>query len=169
MGFTKEIVHLPNFIDIGRFKQIDEGTQIFRENSIVYFGRLSEIKGLWTLIEAARLLGSSADIQINIIGEGPLKQSLEHRVRSLQLKNVSFLGYMNGESLFKEIKNSMFAILPSEWYENNPMSVLEAFALGKPVIGSRIGGIPELVKDNETGLTFDPGNVEDLYSKMEYL
>ena len=63
----------------------------------------------------------------------------------------------------------MFAILPSEWYENNPMSVLEAFALGKPVIGSRIGGIPELVKDNKTGLTFEPGNAEDLYSKMEYL
>jgi len=61
--------------------------------------RLSEIKGLWTLIEAARLLGSSADVQIKIIGDVPLKESLEHRVRSLQLKNVSFLGYMNGESL----------------------------------------------------------------------
>jgi len=169
MGFTKEIIHIPNFIDIGRFKQIVEGEQIPLENSIVYFGRLSEIKGLWTLIEATRLLGSSADVQVKIIGDGPLKESLERRVRSLQLKNVSFLGYMKGDALFKEIKNSMFAILPSEWYENNPISVLEAFALGKPVIGSRIGGIPELVKDNETGLTFEPGNAEDLYSKIEYL
>lgn len=169
MGFKKEIIHLPNFIDIGRFKQIDEGKQIPLENAIVYFGRLSEGKGLLMLIEAARLLGISSDVQVKIIGDGPLKEMLEHHVKSLQLKNVSFLGYIKGEALFKEIKNSMFAILPSEWYENNPISILEAFALGKPVIGSRIGGIPELVINNVTGLTFEAGNAEDLYSNIEYL
>lgn len=63
----------------------------------------------------------------------------------------------------------MFVILPSEWYENNPYAVIEAFALGKPVIGSRIGGIPELVKDFETGLTFEPGNEEDLRKNILYL
>ncbi len=63
----------------------------------------------------------------------------------------------------------MFVIVPSEWYENNPRTVLEAYALGKPVIGSRVGGIPELVKDGVTGLTFEPGNVEDLCKKIEYM
>lgn len=169
MGFTKEIVHLPNFIDTGGFGLRDEGNNNPQEISIAYFGRLSEIKGLWTLIEAARLLGTNGNVQIKIIGDGPLKQSLEQRVGSLQLKNVRFLGYMSGNALFKEIKNSTFVILPSEWYENNPMSVLEAFALGKPVVGSRIGGIPELVRDNTTGLTFAPGNAEDLYLKTKLL
>ena len=63
----------------------------------------------------------------------------------------------------------MFTVLPSECYENNPRSVLESFALGKPVIGARIGGVPELVKDNETGLTFEAGDAEDLRAKIEFL
>ena len=63
----------------------------------------------------------------------------------------------------------MFVVVPSECYENNPRSVIEAFALGKPVLGSNIGGIPELVKDGKTGLTFEVGNVEDLRTKIKYL
>ena len=63
----------------------------------------------------------------------------------------------------------MFTVLPSECYENNPRSVLESFALGKPVVGARIGGVPELVKDNETGLTFEAGDSEDLRAKIEFL
>ena len=80
-----------------------------------------------------------------------------------------FLGYKQGNELQDEIKQSMFVVLPSEWYENNPCTVFEAFALGKPVIGSRIGGIPELVKDGETGLTFEPRNCNDLKEKIEIL
>ena len=63
----------------------------------------------------------------------------------------------------------MFVILPSEWYENNPCAVIEAFAMGKAVIGSRIGGIPELIKDHKTGLTFEPGSVEELRKNVLYL
>jgi glycosyltransferase involved in cell wall biosynthesis len=63
----------------------------------------------------------------------------------------------------------MFMVLPSECYENNPISVLEAFASGKPVIGARTGGIPELVKDGETGLTFEPGDPADLAAKIDHL
>ena len=60
----------------------------------------------------------------------------------------------------------MFAVVPSEWYENNPLSVLEAFACGKPVVGAEIGGIQELILDSETGLLFDPGNVHSLKQKI---
>ena len=85
------------------------------------------------------------------------------------IKNVSFLGYKSGEDLHSEISRSAFAVVPSECYENNPLSILEAFALGKPVIGARIGGIPELVKDGQTGYTFESGNVRDLQEKIEAL
>ncbi|OGS71111.1 MAG: group 1 glycosyl transferase [Flavobacteria bacterium RIFCSPLOWO2_12_FULL_35_11] len=161
MGFKGNIVYLPNFVNLEDYKpQYD-----WQENSIVYFGRLSKEKGLFTLIEAMRGL----EIKLKIIGEGPIKEDLKRRAFDAGNRNIEFLGYKTGEELKNEIRKSMFFILPSEWYENNPRSVIEAFALGKPVIGARIGGIPELVKDNETGLTFEPGNSEDLRSKIEYL
>jgi len=76
---------------------------------------------------------------------------------------------LDGEKLKNEICQSKFLVIPSEWYENYPRSVIEAFACGKPVIGSRIGGIPELVKNKETGLTFEPGKVDDLRAKINYM
>ncbi len=161
MGFRKEIVHLPNFINTKDYSPKFN----FKEKIICYFGRLSKEKGLFTLIEAIK----GIDTKLKIIGDGPNKKDLEEKVRRENLESVSFLGYKSGEELKKEVRNSMVLVLPSEWYENYPRSVMEAFALGKPVIGARIGGIPELVKDGETGLTFDPANAEDLRYKMEYL
>lgn len=160
MGFRKEIVHLPNFIDIKDYlpKYNSNG------KTICYFGRLSKEKGLFTLIEAVKGL----DTKLKIIGDEPLKKNLEEKIRRENLADVSFLGYKSGEELKNEVKNSMVVVLPSECYENYPRSVMEAFALGKPVIGARIGGIPELVKDGESGLTFEPGNVEDLRDKIKY-
>lgn len=161
MGFKGKIMYLPNFVNLQDY----DPQYNWRENSIVYFGRLSKEKGLDTLIEAMEGL----NIKLKVIGEGPIKERLESRVRSLELKNIEFLGYKSGEELKNEIRKSMFAILPSEWYENNPRAIIEGPALGKPVIGARIGGIPELVKDNETGLTFEAGNSEDLMAKMIHL
>jgi glycosyltransferase involved in cell wall biosynthesis len=109
------------------------------------------------------------NIKLKIIGEGPIKEDLVSKVRSSEMKNIDFLGYVTVEKLKDEIRKSMFVVVPSEWYENNPGSIIEGFALGKPVIGARIGGIPELVKDNETGLTFESGNSEDLKAKITQL
>lgn len=176
MGFKKEIVCLPNYIDSEKFRGLSGDVKRQRdkkENSLVYFGRLSPEKGLLTLIEAAKILyqGNKHNncVTVKIIGDGPMREELREKVKSDGIDNVRFLGYMKGEDLYREIKNSMAAILPSEWYENNPMSVIEAFAMGIPVIGARIGGIPELIRDNETGLTFQPGNAEDLSEKIETL
>lgn len=165
MGFKKEIVHLPNFIDAGRFEKFIREDK--RENSVVYFGRLSQEKGLCTLIDAAKRV--EANVLFKIIGDGPIREGLREKVKAGGISNVRFLGYLKGETLYQEIRGSKAVILPSEWYENNPMSVIEAFALGKPVIGARIGGIPELVRDGETGFTFEPGNAEDLRKKIEKL
>lgn len=173
MGFEKEIIHLPNYIEIEKFRDINNNVSygnIAKDKTIVYFGRLSPEKGLSTLIEAAKLLsGENTEINIKIVGDGPIRDSLEEKVKIENIGNVKFLGYMKGESLYQEIKKSRAAVLPSEWYENNPMSILEAFALKKPVIGSRIGGIPELVKEGETGYAFEPGNAVDLSEKIKLL
>ncbi len=161
MGFRGEVVHLPNFIRSERFEFATD----WKENSLVYFGRLSREKGLVTLIEAVKDL----KVTLKLIGEGPQREELEVKVSDEQIRNVNFLGYKQGDELFEEIKKSKIVVLPSEWYENNPISVLEAFALGKSVVGSRIGGIPELVQDFQTGMTYDMGSVEDLREKICFL
>jgi glycosyltransferase involved in cell wall biosynthesis len=162
MGLRAELVHVPYAIDASLYRPYHEHDS----RTIVYFGRLSSEKGLITLLEAAKGLNS---INLKIIGEGPEKGQILKRVRKESLDNVSILGYKAGEDLFDHVRHSMFAVVPSEWYENYPRAAIEAFALGKPVLGARIGGIPELVKDWETGLTFEPGNVQDLTYKIEAL
>lgn len=162
MGFKRNIIHLPNFIELNCFKPQYTATG----NTIVYFGRISAEKGLSTLIKAAK---NCDNVSFRIIGDGPSRNNLEHEAISNGVTNISFLGYKTGDDLKDEIRNSLFTILPSECYENNPRSIIESFALGKPVVASRIGGIPELVRDNKTGLTFTAGSSDDLAEKIRYL
>jgi len=161
MRFTRDTVYLPNFIDGGDYIPEFDST----DKVISYFGRLSTEKGLFVLLDAIK----AVDVQLKVIGKGPLEERLKSKVEREKIENVSFIGYKKGDELKNEIKKSMMAVLPSVCYENNPRSVLESFALGKPVIGSRIGGIPELVKDGITGLTFEPGNPRDLRNKIQVL
>jgi len=162
MSYKRKIIYLPNFINIEEYKPRYDS----EEKTIVYFGRLSREKGLLTLIEAMDKL---QDITLKIIGDGPLKEELRSKIAILGLNNIMMLGYMSGELLKEEIQKSMFVVLPSECNENNPRSLIEGFALGKPAVGARIAGIPELVKDWETGLTFKMGDSDDLRSKIIYL
>jgi glycosyltransferase involved in cell wall biosynthesis len=76
--------------------------------------------------------------------------------------DIEFLGFVSGEPLWKLVREARAMVLPSEWYENAPMSALEAYACGKPVLGARIGGIPEMVREGEIGALFVSGNVEEL-------
>jgi len=161
MGFKKKIVYLPNFVDIEEFKPQYE----WEEDSIVYMGRLSYEKGVVTLIDAVK----GIPIKLKIIGDGPLRETLISKAEGENIDNVEFLGYKTSNELKKLVKKSMFTVLPSECYENSPRVVLESFALGKPVIGARIGGIPELVMDEETGLTFEAGDRKDLKEKIMFL
>ncbi|MGA2192995.1 MAG: glycosyltransferase [Nitrospirota bacterium] len=161
MGFAGNIAHLPNFIYPENYVPA-YGSE---EDNIVYFGRLSPEKGVATLIEAVKGLS----VKLKIIGEGPQKYELLKKLRSEKIDNVELLGFKSGDSLHNEIRRSAFTVIPSEWYENNPMSLIESFALGKAVIGARVGGIPELVKDDETGLTFEAGSSMDLREKISSL
>lgn len=158
MGFKGKVVHLPNFVSLDDYVPQHQ----VAEDSFVYFGRLSAEKGLATLLEAMK----GVKARLKLIGEGPLKEDLQLKVKEWGMTNVEFLGFKTGEELKSEVKKSLAVIVPSEWYENNPRSVIEGFALGKPAIGARIGGIPELVRDNETGYIFESGNVNELKAKI---
>lgn len=161
MGMKGRVEHLSNCIDADQFKPVFD----WEENSIVYLGRLSHEKGIKTLIESVKGL----DVKLKIIGSGPSRKELTEKVQSEMIPNVRFLGYKSGQELHREIQKSKFLVIPSECYENNPLTVIEAFALGKPVVGARIGGITELVKDGKTGVTFtsgDPAELGDTIRKL---
>ena len=162
MGFKGRIEVLPNFIDPADFVP----TYGAAERSICYVGRLSKEKGVATLIDAMKSL---PEVQLKVIGDGSLRGELEEKCRNDGIKNAAFLGYQTGEALKREISNSLFLVIPSESYEVFGLVIIEAFSSGKPVIGARIGGIPELVIDGETGYTFEPGNARDLADKIRTL
>jgi glycosyltransferase involved in cell wall biosynthesis len=119
----------------------------------LYFGRLSREKGMETLAYACARL---PEIPFLIAGSGPAEACFT------QLPNVTLLGHVGGAELETLIEGAAFSVYPSEWYENCPMSVLESQALGVPVIGARIGGIPELIEDGKTGVLFTSGSKEEL-------
>jgi glycosyltransferase involved in cell wall biosynthesis len=162
MGFPGEVVHLPNFV--GGLAQVAPQYGSTRPR-LVYSGRLGREKGLATLLRAVKGLA----LRLEIIGEGPMRGPLEVLVRQESIDNVTFAGYLSGDALQDQVRAATAVVVPSQWYENNPRSVIEAFALGKPVIGARIGGIPELVRDGDTGLTFPPGDVQALRGCIDEL
>ncbi|MES9906381.1 MAG: glycosyltransferase family 4 protein [Sedimenticola sp.] len=161
-GFPPEqIIHLPNYVDTEKFRYAgrDEGYGL-------YFGRLSNEKGLNTLLEAC---ATTRNIPMVITGTGPAEERLREKVDALKLKHITFTGYKSGQDLIDLLEGASFTVLPSEWYENCPMSILESLAVGTPVIGSRSGGIPELINEEQDGFTFEAGNAEELADKMRIL
>lgn len=137
----------------------------FHENEdyYLYFGRLSKEKGIMTLIKSFYNL---PNLNLVILGDGMLKKSVIDFINFNSIKNISIKGFASGEKLNGFIKKSKFVILPSEWYENNPLSIIEAFRFGKPVVASNIGGIPELVKDDYNGYLFDAFSEKSLTSAI---
>lgn len=129
----------------------------------LFFGRLSYEKGIKTLLEAFKDL---PQYKIKVAGIGPKEMELKTFTVANGMQNVEFLGYKQGKELEDLVNNAYFVITPSEWYENNPMTIIESYSVGTPVIGARIGGIPEIVVDGQTGFLFESGNVDDLREKL---
>jgi glycosyltransferase involved in cell wall biosynthesis len=132
----------------------------------LFLGRLSNEKGLWTLIRAFEQL---PDVELKIVGTGPLEEELRKYVREKNLHNINLVGFKSGEEKWQLIRNCQFAVVSSEWYENFPIVVLEYFAGAKPVIASRIGGLPYVVEEGKSGLLFEAGNAADLADKVRKL
>lgn len=155
-GFKKEkLIQLHNFIDISKCPQKPYN----KENYYCFIGRLSHEKGVQTLIEAANQLS----YKLKIIGTGPLEDELKKEAG----KHIEFLGFKQWEDIKELVGKARFSVIPSEWYENNPLSVIEALCLGTPVLGANIGGIPELIENNINGMIFESRNVTDLKNKIE--
>ncbi|MGX9428746.1 MULTISPECIES: glycosyltransferase family 4 protein [Bradyrhizobium] len=130
---------------------------------VLYCGRLSPGKGVETLLRAHD--AAECSWPVIIAGTGPLLDAL----KSQFTRNVRFAGQLSGETLSTTIAAASVVVVPSEWCENCPMSVLEAMAYSKAVVAARIGGIPELVNEGVTGLLFEPGNVQELRMHLECL
>lgn len=164
----KKIKYLNNFLSIN-IAQDNSSEEKNTRKYILSFGRLSEEKGLDCLIEAFNNI-SNKEIVLKIAGEGPASTGLKELTKKLGLeKKVDFVGHKPEDELKKIIAESQFVVVPSLWYENAPYTILESYALGKAVLGSEIGGISELIKENETGLTFKIENRNDLTDKINYL
>ncbi len=147
-----QLVYIPNYVVAKQYR-----VNTTPGNYFLFFGRLALEKGVETLLRAAAKSG----VKLRVAGTGPEDATLRALAQDLGA-NVEFLGFVSGEPLWELVRGARAVVLPSEWYENAPMSVLESYASGKPVIGARIGGIPEMVLEDETGFQFESGNVEAL-------
>jgi glycosyltransferase involved in cell wall biosynthesis len=128
--------------------------------------RLQEEKDVATAVQAFRHL---PDLRLMVLGDGPLLEPLKALAAQLGLRNVEFKGFIGGEARFDLLRRAKLLVLPSRCYESFSVSVLEAYAMGKPVVGSRIGSIAEVVREGVTGLLFEPGHPDDLAQKIRQL
>ncbi len=134
---------------VHNFVDVSDITPNFNSGEyLLYFGRLHRSKGVLTLVEAAAPL---KNVPLYIVGDGPAAPELQRFIEANDCDHIRLLGFKQGEELQELIRNSICTLLPSEWYENCPMSVLESYAYGKPVIGADIGGIPELIAHESDG------------------
>jgi len=161
MGFPGRCVHIPNFVESTRVAEAVPPS----DPLVLFFGRLVQEKGVSVLIEAME--GVPADCLI--VGDGPEKEALQAQAARSPKARIRFLGHQPYELVQQAVRRSSLVVVPSVWYENNPFSIIESFSLGVPVVAARIGGIPELVIDRETGLLFTAGSSTDLREKISLL
>lgn len=149
---------LCNFIDVEKVKN----PCFDKKDYFVYLGRVNEVKGIRTLCKAADAL----PYKLIVVGGGELLPELQEQYKN---SDIEFIGQMEWNDFRPIIEGAKFMVLPSEWSENNPLTVIESQSLGTPVLGARIGGIPELIEEGVTGMTFESGNVEDLKEKIKLM
>jgi glycosyltransferase involved in cell wall biosynthesis len=154
---AEKVVIKPNFVeDVLGQKEPDDGYALF-------VGRLSPEKGLAVILQAWQGMG----IPLKIVGDGPLRILVE----SSQAENpdIKWLGFQTRENVIELMKRATMLVLASEWYENMPVTLLEAFMCGLPVIASRLGGMAEMIEHEKTGLLFAPGDPAELSKNVQRL
>jgi glycosyltransferase involved in cell wall biosynthesis len=146
---------IPNFLEP------DPGIGSGDRTGVVFVGRLAPEKGVAVLLEAA----SAVPKVVRIIGDGPLVS----RVSEADVANhITFLGSLARSAVLDELRRSVALVMPSLWFEGFPLAVLEAFAVGTPVIASRIGSLAELIEDGSTGLLAEPSDARDLAERISW-
>ncbi len=152
---------MPHFIDATLYEpEYAPGAEI------AYVGRLSEEKGIGTLLAAMEKI---PEVRLKVIGAGPMEKQLKDFCALAELKNVRFLGQLNRSETMEEIGKSRFVVVPSLFYEPFGYLPIEAAAKGKPVIASKIGGLPEIVQDGETGVLVPAGDAKALAAAIHKL
>lgn len=146
------IVVKPNFVDFPM-------PQPVHRDGFLFVGRLSAEKGLTVLVSALQQLSGAV---VRVAGVGPESARLEG------IPGIRALGSLAGDAVRAEMSGAIALLLPSVWYENFPLTVIEAFGCGLPVIASRIGALADLVEEGVTGLQFETGNAQDLAAKMRW-
>ena len=160
-GFAAEkLVYIPNFVDPNQYQVNYDDSEY-----VLYAGRLSHEKGVLTLVKAM----ADLDIPLKIVGDGPVKEQIQSFIVNNKIERIELLGYKAGGELASLYQGAAFVAVPSEWYENAPMSILESYAYGKPVLGADIGGIPEMIDDCMTGMLFDSGDIVSLKDKCSLM
>ncbi|MCH7588951.1 MAG: glycosyltransferase [Chloroflexi bacterium] len=154
-----KIVVKPNFV------HPDPGVGNSNRLYALYVGRLSPEKGLDLLLSAWKDL---KHIPLKIVGDGPMMDNIQTIISKERLENVEILGRLPSDEVIKLMKGSRFLVIPSRWYEGFPMTLVEAFACGTPVVASRLGGLNEIIEDQKTGIHFSPGDPQDLQSKVTW-
>lgn len=133
---------------------------------ILFLGRLTPEKGIWTLVKACSQL---SQFDLKVVGTGPLENDLRTYVKDKNLENIEIMGFKAGEEKWNLLLNASLVVVPSEWYETFCLVVMEAYAAGKPVIGSNLGSLPFVIEDGKSGLLFAAGDSADLREKITWL
>jgi len=152
---------LPHFIDASRYEpEYAPGPEI------AYVGRLSEEKGIGVLLAA---MGKLPNVKLKVIGEGPMEKKLKDFCSLAGLSNVRFLGQLEHSAVMDEVRSSRFVVVPSIFYEPFGYLSIESACMGKPVIASRAGALPEIITEGETGMLVTPGDASALASAIASL
>lgn len=162
---SDRVLHVPNFApepDTNCTRPVE------RHNQLVFAGRLSREKGLDVLLRSMpRVVSNHPDARLTVAGNGPERENLERLAAELDLENVvRFVGGLGPEVLGRLYGDAGLVVLPTLWMENCPVSILEAFAHGRAVVATRIGGVPELVEEGRTGMLFERGNFRELGDRL---
>jgi len=152
--FSHKTVAIHNFIEPQKTECTEKGDYVLE------FGHLSRDKGTLTLLEVAKRM---PDKRFLFAGYGAAEAEIA------KVENAEYVGFKTGGELKELISKALCSVYPSEWYENCPFSVIESQMYGTPVVCSKMGGIPELIKEGETGLMFEAGNADDLEEKLRYI
>jgi len=159
-GFLHDRVkHVPYVLPNNIFK---EG--YCNKNYLLFLGRIEPIKGIFPLLNACKQIP-----EVNLVIAGRVSESLAYKLHKLLPSNAKFVGMLHRDKLKRFLFDSTAVVVPSVWYENQPFSILEAFAASKPVIASDLGGMPELVKNSSGGLLVPPGDVQALAKAMKWM
>ena len=161
----KENVYVkPNFVEAPDDNEINED----RKKQIIYAGRLDKLKGVDFLLKAWHKLEDS-EMKLIICGMGPLEKWCKDYIKYHQLDNVEMRGFVSNKEVKEMLSESAALILPTQWYEGFPMTILEAFSVGTPVLGSAIGNVGDLIKEHVNGSRFSAADENDMLYAIKNL